>query len=46
MNWVGSGFIPILIYQTFSAGEAEATAILTESSLDLMTESSDTLVTE
>jgi hypothetical protein len=46
MNWFGSGFIPILIYASGIATEEEQNAILTENNLDILTESSDSILTE
>jgi hypothetical protein len=47
MIWIGSGFVPILIYST-NSGEivVQDRAILTENSFDILTESSIELVTE
>ncbi len=46
-NWWGSGLIPIIIYSTIS-GEivAQQNTILTENSIDIMTEASQELLTE
>lgn len=45
-NWVGSGFIPILIYQTLSSEGEEENALLTENNLFVLTEDSKELLTE
>ena len=46
MNWIGSGFISVLIYQTYQQGSESLTAITTESGQNILTESSQTLQTE
>jgi hypothetical protein len=42
----GSGFITILVYATGSGGLSPADALLTENSLDILTESSNFILTE
>ena len=47
MIWIGSGFIPIIIYST-NSGEIvpQQHTILTENNLDILTESGQELLTE
>ena len=47
MNWWGSGFVPILIYGSFSQSDLEDFTIITETTnLDLLTENGMNLLTE
>ena len=48
MNWQGSGFIPIIIYATSVGigGGDDVNALLTESSFNILTESSQMIDTE
>lgn len=46
MNWIGTGFIPIIIYGGFSESHEEATTIITENNLDLLAENGKELQTE
>ncbi len=46
MNWVGSGFVQIIIYGLGGSIADNSSNILTESSLDIMTESSQNIDTE
>lgn len=46
MNWVGSGFVTIILYGTGIADAMEQNALLTENNLDILTENSMELLTE
>ena len=46
MNVLGSGFIPILIYSSFSEAVAQDDTILTENNFDLLTEASQEILRE
>lgn len=44
--WPGSGFITILLYQTGVSAASESTAILTEDSMNILTETGQEIDTE
>jgi hypothetical protein len=46
MNWIGSGFIPVLLYGVGSIAREDAFALLTESSIEILTENSDAILVE
>lgn len=46
MNWIGSGFVPIIIYGTIFSGVEENFSILTENGSNLTTEGGDDLLIE
>lgn len=46
MNWIGSGFVPILLYGNGSIAREESFALLTESSVEILTENSDAILVE
>ena len=46
MNWWGGGFIPIIIYGTFQDSVEEQNAIITENGLNILTETSQDILTE
>ena len=46
MNWIGSGFIPIILYGVGSIANEENSTLLTENNLELLTESSDSILVE
>lgn len=46
MFWIGGGFIPITIYGISGVASMEEFAITTETNIDLLTESGDTLQVE
>lgn len=43
MNWIGSGFITQIIYATQGAAFDDSFAILTETSIQILTENGDEL---
>jgi hypothetical protein len=46
MNWYGSGFIPIILYGSGLATAQDQNEILTENSLDILTQISQSILTE
>lgn len=46
MNWFGSGFVPIIIYSSGTGSGVDSTAIVTETNLDIFTETSIEILTE
>jgi hypothetical protein len=46
MNQFGSGFIPILIYGSFSESAEQDDTLITEDNFDILTESGDDLLRE
>jgi hypothetical protein len=46
MHWIGSGFIPILLYATGGGIIAENHAILTEDNHEILTEAGSDLLIE
>lgn len=46
MNWFGSGFVTIIIYGTGGNSVLNDNQLLTENSLDILTESNNTILIE
>ncbi len=46
MQWWGSGFIPIILYGTGGASVLNDNQILTENSIDVLTETGQTILIE
>jgi hypothetical protein len=46
MNWYGSGFITIILYATGGAAALNENELLTENNLDILTELSQSILTE
>lgn len=46
MNWIGSGFVPIVLYGFGGIAVEDNSTLLTESSLEILTESGDSILVE
>jgi hypothetical protein len=46
MNWVGGGFITIILYALGQQSEEQDNSLLTEDNFDILTEAGDNILTE
>ncbi len=46
MNYVGGGFIPIIVYSSIAESSLQQNALLTENNFHLLTEGNDYILTE